>query len=219
MRGLNPQINSDYDRNIFNKVAVVPLLVSTNSYGLLWDNYSYQKVNNKDSMDLLKWWCEDGDIIDFYFVSAKNPDGVKRGYRQLTGDAPMYGKWAYGYWQCKERYKTRDELFSTALQFRKLKFPIDNIVQDWQYWGDYGWSALLFDEKIFPKPKEMIDILHKNNFHFMISVWSVFGENSPVYKEMAEHDLLCMKMKMTITIMKKEFIPRSNLIGMITKRN
>ncbi len=172
-----------------NHVVVVPFLLSTKSWGLLWDNYSYSRVDNKNP-EVLKWWCEDGDEIDYYFIAAGNPDGVIAGYRELTGDAPMYGKWAYGYWQCKERYKTRDELISTALKFRKLKFPIDNIVQDWQYWGDHGWSALLFDEKIFPKPKEMIDILHENNFHFMISVWSVFGENSPVYKEMAQHDLL-----------------------------
>lgn len=172
-----------------NHVVVVPFLLSTKSWGLLWDNYSYSRVDNINP-EVLKWWCEDGDEIDYYFIAADNPDGVIAGYRELTGDAPMYGKWAYGYWQCKERYKTRDELLSTALKFRELNFPIDNIVQDWQYWGDYGWSALLFDEKIFPKPEEMIDILHKNNFHFMISVWSVFGENSPVYKEMAKHDLL-----------------------------
>ncbi len=173
-----------------NTAAVVPFLLSTNSYGLLWDNYSHNIVNNEDDRGILKWHAEDGDALDYYFIAGENPDQVIAGYRHLTGDAPLYGKWAYGYWQSKERYVNREDILSTALQFREYKFPIDNIVQDWRYWGDYGWSALLFDEKIFPNPGEMIDILHQNNFHLMISVWSVFGNKSPVYKEMEENDLL-----------------------------
>lgn len=173
-----------------NQVIAVLFLLSTKSYGLLFDNYSFQIVNNKDHLDILEWWCEDGDAMDYYFISGENPDKVISGYRYLTGNAPMYGKWAYGYWQSKERYTDRDDLLSTALKFRKYKFPADNIVQDWRYWGDYGWSALLFDETIFPGPKQMIDILHENNFHVMISVWSVFGEKSPIYKEMGKNNLL-----------------------------
>ena len=77
----------------------------------------------------------------------------------------MYGKWAYGYWQSKEHYKNRDELLNTAEEFRKRKIPIDNIIQDWDYWPNQEhWSQLFFDEKKYPNPKEMIDILHKKQF-------------------------------------------------------
>lgn len=173
-----------------NTVAVVPFVLSTKSWGILWDNYSDTRINNKDDREVLKWWCEDGHAIDYYFISGNNPDQVVAGYRELTGDAPLYGKWAYGYWQSKERYKNRDELLSTAMKFRNYQFPIDNIVQDWRYWGNHGWSACMFDTTIFPRPSEMIDSLHNNHFHLMISVWSVFGKQSPVYKEMEKNNLL-----------------------------
>ncbi len=173
-----------------NTVAVVPFLLSTKSWGILWDNYSDTRVDNKTNKEILKWWCEDGHAIDYYFIRGNTPDKVIAGYRQLTGTAPLYGKWAYGYWQSKERYKNRDELLSTAMKFRKYGFPIDNIVQDWRYWGNLGWNACRFDSTVFPQPEEMIDSLHHNHFHLMISVWSVFGKQTSVYKEMEKNNLL-----------------------------
>ena len=100
-------------------------------------------------------------------------DDVIAGYRNLTGQAPMYGKWAYGYWQSKEHYATRDELLGIAQEYRTRQIPIDGIVQDWNYWGgNTNWSSMFFDEKTYPNPKEMIDILHRENFHLMISIWT-----------------------------------------------
>ena len=71
------------------------------------------------------------------------------------------------------------------------KIPIDNIIQDWDYWdGAANWGQLFFDEKNYPNPKEMIDLIHKQNFHFMISVWPGLGPNTPVYKDMDRHGYL-----------------------------
>ena len=79
-------------------------------------------------------------------------DQVIAGYRDLTGQAPMYGKWAYGYWQSKEHYETRDELLGIARQYREKRIPIDNIIQDWNYWGgNENWGGMSFDETKYPQ--------------------------------------------------------------------
>lgn len=172
-----------------NTDAVSPFLVSTKNYGILWDNYS--KTIFDDNAQGTSIWSDVANSIDYYFIAGNNMDAVIAGYRNLTGQAPMYGKWAYGYWQSKEHYEDGKELVSTALEYRKRQIPIDNIVQDWDYWeGRDNWGQLFFEDKKFPNPKEMTDILHKENFHLMISIWCSFGSNTPVYKEMEQKGFL-----------------------------
>ncbi len=166
-----------------NTDAVTPFLISTKNYGIYWDNYS--KTIFEDNREGASIWSDVANNIDYYFIAGNNMDSVIAGYRNLTGQAPIYGKWAYGYWQSKEHYANRDELLSVANEYRKRKIPIDNIIQDWDYWGGIeNWSQMFFDEKLYPNPKEMIDILHKNNFHLMISIWAGLGPNTAIYKEM-----------------------------------
>jgi alpha-D-xyloside xylohydrolase len=172
-----------------NTDAVTPFLISTKGYGILWDNYS--KTIFDDTKEFASLWSEAGNGMDYYFIYGGSMDNVIAGYRNLTGQAPLYGKWAYGYWQSKEHYENRTELLSIAKEFRDRKIPIDNIIQDWDYWPDREhWSQLFFDEKKYPNPKEMIDILHKENFHVMISIWTGLGPQTPVYKEMDKNGFL-----------------------------
>ena len=172
-----------------NTKAVTPVLVSTAGYGIFWDNYS--KTVFADSPDAASFWSEVADNIDYYFFFVPMIDQVIAGYRQLTGPAPMYGKWAYGYWQSKEHYATRDELLGVAKEFRARRIPIDNLVQDWQYWGGNDmWSGMFFDQTTYPRPKEMIDLLHQQNFHLMITIWAGLGPSAPIYTEMEKHGYL-----------------------------
>jgi alpha-D-xyloside xylohydrolase len=166
-----------------NTVDVTPVLVSTAGYGILWDNYS--KTIFDDSGKATSLWSEVGDNIDYYFFYGPSIDQEIAGYRKLTGDAPLYGKWAYGYWQSKEHYATRDELLGIATEYRKRKIPVDGIVQDWNYWGDNdNWGGMIFDATRYPRPKEMVDELHKQNFHLMLSIWAGLGPKTEIYKEM-----------------------------------
>ncbi len=166
-----------------NTKAVTPVLVSTAGYGIFWDNYS--KTNFDDSGGTTSFWSEVADNIDYYFFYGPTIDQEIAGYRQLTGEAPMYGKWAYGYWQSKEHYATRDELLGIAQEYRERHIPVDNIVQDWNYWGNNdNWGGMIFDETKYPRPKEMIDLLHQQNFHLMISIWAGLGPKSEIYKDM-----------------------------------
>jgi len=172
-----------------NTQAVTPFLVSTLGYGLLWDNYS--KTIFTDGPANLSVWSEVADNIDYYFIGGKDMDEAIAGYRDLTGPAPMYGKWAYGYWQSKEHYATREELLGIAQQYRQRQIPIDGLVQDWNYWGgNTNWSGMFFDPATYPNPKEMIDILHRENFHLMISIWAGLGAATPIYRDMEQHGYL-----------------------------
>src|SRR6266496_2339813 len=166
-----------------NRNSASPFFVSTAGYGIFWDNYSETRFS--DDLKTTSFWSEVGDNIDYYFFYGPGMDQVIAGYRHLTGEAPLYGKWAYGYWQSKEHYGTRDEVMSIAKEIRTRQIPIDNIVQDWQYWGrSDNWSGMFFDEKTYPQPKEMMDQLHQQGFHLIVSIWGGLGPASPIAKEM-----------------------------------
>ncbi len=172
-----------------NTEAVSPFLISTGNYGILWDNYS--KTIFEDLSTGTSFWSDLADNIDYYFISGRNMDEVISGYRWLTGKAPMYGKWAYGYWQSKEHYDTQAELMSVAEKYRRLKIPIDNMIQDWDYWnGAANWGGMFFDKTLFPEPKKMCDQLHKMNFHIIISIWPALGPKTAIYADMSRHGFL-----------------------------
>ena len=122
--------------------------------------------------------------LDYYFIAGGSYDGVIKGYRQLTGKAPVMPKWVMGFWQSRERYATQEDLVETLREFRKRHIPIDNIVQDWQYWKDDQWGSHEFDETRYPNPEKMLDDVHAMNARFMISVWPKFYTNTEHYQEL-----------------------------------
>jgi len=163
-----------------NTSIAVPLMVSSAGYGVFWNNMSRSRFNNRFE-HALYISSEVADAIDYYFLYGPELDQVIAGYRTLTGTAPMFGKWAYGFWQCKNRYKSQSELLGIAQKYRELKIPIDNVVQDWFWWNRKG--EHLFNSN-YPDPKGMIDQLHGENFHLMISVWPFFEPGSTAYHTM-----------------------------------
>jgi alpha-D-xyloside xylohydrolase len=163
-----------------NTEIAVPLMVSSNGYGVFWNNPSRTRFNNR-FVHSLYVSSEVADVIDYYFLYGPELDDLVAGYRELTGAAPMFGRWAYGFWQCKNRYQTQPELLGVARRYRELRIPVDNIVQDWFWWTRKG--EHVFNPK-YPDPKGMIEELHRENFHLMISVWPFFERGSAVYEEM-----------------------------------
>ena len=135
----------------------------------------------------LSVWCEMARDMDYYFIAGKNLDEVISGYRTLTGKASLYPKWTLGFWQSRERYKTQDELLSTLAEFRKRQIPIDNIVQDWNYWPEDQWGSHEFEASRYPNPQAMIDSVHQMHGRFMISVWPKFYVNTDNYKELDQN--------------------------------
>ena len=112
-----------------------------------------------------------GRALDYTFFYGPKLDEVIRGYRLATGAAPMWPEWAFGFWQCRERYHSQQELLAAATEFRRRQIPLDLIVQDWQYWTNHSWGAYEFDRARYPDPAGMIRQLHDEHVKFMISVW------------------------------------------------
>ncbi|MBZ5671234.1 MAG: glycoside hydrolase family 31 protein [Acidobacteriia bacterium] len=169
-----------------NTNIAIPVLISSRGYGVLWDNPAITdvEVGITGKENVLAWMSEAGRAIDYYFLAGPSIDEVVADYRQLTGDAPMFGKWAFGFWQCRERYKTQEELLGVADEYRRLQIPIDGIIQDWQYWSPAPWGSHVFDPSRYPDPAGMVKQLHENNFHLIISVWPRFEAGSEHYKQL-----------------------------------
>ncbi|ESQ83136.1 hypothetical protein AEAC466_14835 [Asticcacaulis sp. AC466] len=130
----------------------------------------------------LQFSSEAGTGLNYYFIASDSIDGVIGGYRHLTGQAPMMPKWAYGFWQSRQRYETQDQLLDVLKTYRDMKIPIDNMVQDWFYWPEDQWGSHDFDPKRFPNPQKMVDEVHAQHAHIMISIWGKFYANTDNYK-------------------------------------
>ena len=184
-RGESVDISQD------NSNIAVPLMLSSKGYGIFWNNTSRSRFNNRFA-NYMYISSEVADVIDYYFLYGPDFDKIIGGYRELTGQAPMFGKWAYGFWQCKNRYKSQEELLGVARKYRELHIPVDNIVQDWFWWNRKG--EFVFN-KNYPDPKAMMDELHKDNFHLMISIWPFFEPGSKNYDFMDKQGWFVDKFK------------------------
>lgn len=172
-----------------NLKIAVPMLLSTNGYGILVPTGSPAIFSDVKYMDSF-FYTEADEELNYYFIYGSSFDQVIKGYRKLTGKASMLPKWAFGYIQSQERYETQEEILQVASEIRKRQIGADVIVLDWHYWEDGMWGQKSFDKSRFPQPGEMIDKLHNDNFHFMISVWPSMDEKSSNYKEMCHENLL-----------------------------
>ena len=129
-------------------------------------------------------WSEMSRDMDYYFIAGNSMDEVISGYRTLTGKASLYPKWVLGFWQSRERYKSSLDIESTLGEFRKRHIPVDNIVQDWNYWPLPDWGSHKFETSRFPNPQAMLDSVHQMHGRFMISVWPKFYDTVDNYKEL-----------------------------------
>ncbi len=184
-RGESVDISQD------NSNIAVPFLVSSKGYGIYWNNDSRSRVNNRFA-NYMYISSEVADVIDYYFFYGPDLDKVIAGYRELTGQVPMFGKWAYGFWQCKNRYKSQEEILGVAQKYRDLHIPVDDIVQDWFWWNRKG--EFVFN-KNYPDPKAMVDQLHRLNFHLMLSIWPFFEPGSTNYDYMDKQGWFIDKFK------------------------
>ncbi len=168
-----------------NREIANPVLLSTRNYVLYWDNYSKTVFSEKQG--IASFDSEVGDGVNYYFIYGKDMNDAVAGFRYLTGEVPMLPKSAFGFWMSKERYKSFDELVGVVDEYRKRGIPLDNIVQDWQYWGeDMGlWNSMNFDTVRFARPKEIIDRLHQEyHVKLTVSVWPGVGKKTEIYRAM-----------------------------------
>lgn len=163
----------------------IPVLLSNNGYGLLWDNYSASKFyGGEEGNTAYRYVSESGTMVDYFFFYGPDFDRIISLYRQTTGVAPMFGKWAFGLFQSQDRYMSQAEVLSVKDHYRNNKIPLDCIVQDWFYWEPNVMGSHEMNPKRYPDPKFMVDELHKANIHAMVSIWPLIAKGTPNYEEL-----------------------------------
>jgi alpha-D-xyloside xylohydrolase len=169
-----------------NTDVAIPLLVSSRGYALLWNTAALTYADNRFPTELTLSSVA-GKSIDYYFLYGPEMDTIIHEYRSLTGHAPMLPKWAYGFFQSKDRYVSLDEIAGIAQRYRREHIPLDAIVQDWFWWKNEGDPE--FNSNYHEVAKDL-ESLHKQNVHTMISVWGLLDPASETYKALDAQHLL-----------------------------
>jgi alpha-D-xyloside xylohydrolase len=164
-----------------NTDVAIPLLVSTKGYALLWNTASFTYADNRFPLDF-HFSSLAGESVDYYFMYGPEMDQIIHEYRGMTGHTPMLPKWAYGFFQSKDRYKSQDEILEIAHRYREEHIPLDAIVQDWFWWKTEG--DPLFNSNYTDIPAEL-KTLHGEHVHAMISVWGLFDATSQNFQTIA----------------------------------
>jgi alpha-D-xyloside xylohydrolase len=145
---------------------------------LIWDNPS-RTVIEPGFNEQTKWTSEVGNRVSFFVIAGNSTDELYAGYRQLTGATPLLPKAAYGYIQCKQRYRSQAEVIAVAKGYRERHLPLDVIVVDWFYYSKMG--QMDFVPELWPDPSAMNTELHRMGIQTMISVWPRFVPDSRFY--------------------------------------
>ena len=173
------------DMAIRYMTGAIPVMLSTKGYGLFWDNYSASNFYGAEAGNTrFKYVCESGTMVDYYFIYGPDFDKIIASFRNASGNAPMFPKWAFGLFQSQDRYKSQEEVLSVKDKYRNAKIPVDVIVQDWFYWEPNVIGSHVMWPERYPNPKAMVDELHAANIHAMISIWPVFSKGTKTYDQM-----------------------------------
>jgi alpha-D-xyloside xylohydrolase len=160
--------------------TLVDLKAGEHQLQLVCKSSNTPKVSWKLIDDLTTFRSPNAKLLDYVVFHGPSADSVIAAYRNLSGNVPLLPLWAYGFWQCRERYTSGTHLVETVKEFRKRNLPMDVIVQDWQYWGKSGWGVPKFDETNYSNPAGFIREIHDLNAHFNISIWSNPDKNSEI---------------------------------------
>lgn len=169
-----------------NSQASVPFAISSMGYGLLWNNPGVGRVvfgNN-----IISYESYATKVLDYWFVVEDTPAKIEETYAKATGTVPMMPEYGLGFWQCKLRYQTQEELLEIAREYKRRNLPLDVIVVDFFHWPKQGdWK---FDADYWPNPDEMIRELEAMNVKLMVSIWPTVDRESENYEEMLEKGYL-----------------------------
>jgi alpha-D-xyloside xylohydrolase len=179
-RGASVELGQD------NTDVAIPFLVSSKGYGLMWNTAALTWFDNRFPLEM-KLTSIAGKSIDYYFIYGPEIDTIIHEYRTMTGHTPLLPKWAYGFFQSKDRYVSLDEIGAIARRYRQEHIPLDAMVQDWFWWkteGDPDFNSNYHDVA------QDLDALHRENVHAMISVWGLLDPQSETYKNLDSKHLL-----------------------------
>lgn len=169
-----------------NSQASVPFMLSSLGYGFLWNNPAVGRVNF--GKNITTWEAFSSKKLDYWITAGDTPAEIEEAYANATGKVPMMPEYAMGFWQCKLRYQTQEELLEVAREYKRRNLPISVIVVDFFHWPMQGeWK---FDPTYWPDPDAMIKELKDMGIELMVSIWPTVDVNSENYEEMKELGLL-----------------------------
>lgn len=168
-----------------NAQASVPFVISSRGYGFLWNNPAIGTANF--ATNLTTWTADNTKKID-YWITCGTPAQIEENYTAVAGRTPMMPEYAMGFWQCKLRYRTQDEVLTVAREYKKRGLPLNVIVIDFFHWTCQG--DFKFDPEDWPDPDSMVKELSEMGVKLMVSVWPTVDERSENYEEMAQNGLL-----------------------------
>ena len=191
--GLGQETEDAFDRkgstcNLmhYNTKSTLPVVYSSLGYGFFWNNPSPGRCETTRNHTL---WCADSAYqADYLVFAGEKPADAMNIYSDLTGYAPKFPAWASGFWQCKLRYESQEELLEVAREYKKRGIPISAIVIDYFHWTEQGeWK---FDPKYWPDPKAMCKELESMGIKPIVSIWPTINPNSENYSKMDEQNML-----------------------------
>lgn len=169
-----------------NSQASVPFMISSRGYGLLWNNPSIGRVVFGRNIMSFEAYATKG--LDYWVTAGDTPAEIEEAYASVTGTVPMMPEYGLGFWQCKLRYQTQEELLEVAREYKRRNLPIDLIVIDFFHWPKQGeWK---FDPVYWPDPEGMIRELKEMGIELMVSIWPTVDRESENYEEMLEKGYL-----------------------------
>ena len=174
-----------YDLRHLNAKCSMPYVYSTLGYGFLWNQPSTGRCEL--ARNRTRWTSDSTRQVD-YVVIGGSPREVAGTLADLTGHAPMMPDWATGFWQCKLRYETQEQVLSVARRYKELGIPLSVIVIDYFHWTEQG--DYRYDPKYWPDPRAMADELHKMGIRLMVSMWPTINEKSENYQTMLDNNML-----------------------------
>ena len=169
-----------------NSQASVPFCLSSRGYGVLWNNPAVGRVTF--GRNFTEWVAEDTEALDVWVTAGDTPAEILEAYTAATGRPPMMPEYAMGFWQCKLRYETQEQLLSVAREYHRRGLPLNIIVADFFHWTRQGeWK---FDPKDWPDPEAMVAELKGMGVELMVSIWPTVDMRSENYAEMLEKGYL-----------------------------
>ena len=169
-----------------NSQASVPFFLSNRGYGFLWNNPAVGTCTF--GVNRTEWTARSAKKMDYYITCGDTPADIERNYTAVAGRTPMMPEYGMGYWQCKLRYRTQEELLTVARKHKALGLPMDAIVVDFFHWTRQG--DFRFEPLDWPDPDAMVRELKEMGIETVVSVWPTIDEKSENYAEMADRGYL-----------------------------
>ncbi len=169
-----------------NTHTVVPVMYSSKGYGFFWNNPAYGRVELVNNGTY--WIAENTDQLDYFVFTGDDPADILGAYAELTGYPNMMPDYAMGFWQCKLRYRTRDELMTMVKEHKKRGLPLSVVVIDFFHWAMMG--EFDFDPECWPDPENMLKELKELGIETMVSIWPMANAESSTFTEMLDKDYL-----------------------------